>query len=213
MKNDIETKAKTDEVPNFEGLNAEEVWKVLYGKALNTKKNILEYIELTKVLRKSGAGSEQLQDTYNFIFNSIDAMGSTIKVNTNYYLKTQLKTALGKYVNEMDPRPVNHFIEFFKEAYPPNTRRKDFTWVLTDINKIANEQIWTTLAYINSWCLKEENSLDEAQKKDIIKMVDLLVSRRDIRYINRLRSLEKLVNSLDIKIVTGKDGFKVKKNK
>ncbi|WP_163192287.1 hypothetical protein [Clostridium thermarum] len=213
MKNDIETKAKTDEVPNFEGLNAEEIWKVLYGKALNTKKNILEYIELTKVLRKSGASSEQLQDTYNFIFNSIDAMGSTIKVNTNYYLKTQLKTALGKYVNELDPRPVNHFIEFFKEAYPPNTRRKDFTWVLTDINKIANEQIWTTLAYINSWCLKEENSLDEAQKKDIIKMVELLVSRRDIRYINRLRSLEKLVNSLDIKIVTGKDGFKVKKNK
>jgi hypothetical protein len=213
MNSEIDNKEKVDEIQNLKGLNAVEVWKALYDKPLNTKNSILEYIALTKVLRKNEASGEQLQDTYNFIYNSIDAMGSTIKVNTNYYLKNQLKAELGKYVEELDPRPVNHFIEFFKEAYPPNSRRKDFTWVLTDINKIANEQIWTTLTYINSWCLKEENRLDEAQKKDIIKMVELLVSRKDIKYINRIKSLEKLVNRLEIKIVTGKDGFAVKRNK
>ena len=208
----IDNEQKIGEQQQLDGLDAKEVWRSLYGKELNTKKNILEYIEVARSLIKRGVATEQIQATYNFIYDSIGALGNTIKVNTNYYLKSQLKAALGKHVEEKDPTPINYFIEFFKEAYPPSARRKDFTWVLTDINKIANEQIWTTLTYINSWCLKEENTLSEEQRKDIIKMVELLVSRKDIKYINKVRSLEKLASSLNIKIVSSKNQFIVKRS-
>jgi hypothetical protein len=198
-------------ITDLSGLNAKEVWRVLYNKELNTKKNILEYIEIAKVLKKEDTPSEMIQDTYNFIYNSIEEMSSIIKVNTKMYLKNQLKAQLGKYVKEKDPKPINHFIEFFKEAYPENNRRKDFTWVLMDISKITDEQIWTTIAYINGWLLRENNKLDEQQKKDIIRMVELLVGRNSIKYINNLRSLEKFLSNLDIKIVPVKDKFKVVK--
>ena len=138
-------------------------------------------------------------------------MGSTIKTNTVMYLKNQLKAQLGKLVKEKDPKPVNYFIEFFKEAYPANFRKKDFTWVLMDINKITDEQIWTTLAYINRWSLKDKNNkLDDNQKKDIIKMVELLIKRNNIKYVNQVKSLEKLLDVLNIKIVAFNDKFKVK---
>ncbi|MFL0245737.1 hypothetical protein [Candidatus Clostridium stratigraminis] len=204
----IDIKAK---VPgNLEELDAKEIWKVLYGKELISKKNILEYIDTTKVLKQENIASEKIQETYTFIYDAIEGMSSIIKVNTKMYLKNQLKAQLGKYVKEKDPTPINHFIEFFKEAYPANNRRKDFTWVLMDINKITDEQIWNTLAYINGWCLRNNNKLDDNQKKDIIKMIELLVSKNNIKYINNTRSLEKLLNNLNIKIVTFRDGFKVK---
>jgi hypothetical protein len=199
----------TDRIADIAGLDAKEVWKVLYNKELNTKKSILEYISITKVLKEDHIPSDMVQDTYNFIYNSIEDMSSTIKVNTKMYLKNQLKAQLGKYVKEKDPKPINYFIEFFKEAYPANNRRKDFTWVLMDISKITDEQIWTTIAYINGWLLKEDNKLDEAQKKDIIKMVELLASRSNIKYINNLRSLDKFLSNLNIKIVAVKDKYKV----
>ena len=156
---------------DLQGLDAKEIWEVLYGKELNSKKNILEYIEITKVLKKDDILNEKIQDTYTFIYDAIEKMSSIIKVNTKMYLKNQLKAQLGKYVTERDPKPINHFLEFFKEAYPENNRRKDFTWVLMDIKKITDDQIWTTIAYISSWCLKDNNQLDENQKKDIIKMI------------------------------------------
>jgi hypothetical protein len=199
-----------EEVTSLEGLGAKEIWEKLFGKELNTKKNILEYISITKVLKQDDVPSEMIQDTYNFIYNRIEELGSVVKVNTKLYLKNQLKAQLGKYVKEKDPKPINHFIEFFKEAYPANNRRKDFTWVLMDISKITDEQIWTTLAYINAWCLKEDNILNENQKKDIIKMVELLVKRNNIKYINNVRSLERFLSNLNIKVVAVKDGFKVK---
>jgi hypothetical protein len=190
-------------------LNAKEIWSLLYNKELTSKKSILEYIDITKILKNSNATIEQIEDTYSFIYKSIDDLGSLIKVNTNLHLKNQLKAQLGKYVKEKDPKPINHFIEFFKEAYPENNRRKDFTWVLMDINKITEEQIWTTLTYINAWCLKD-NKLDENQKKDIIKIVELLISRKNIKYINQLKSLEKLHTNLNIKLFTEKGLLKVK---
>lgn len=206
---DIDLKA---EVPgNLEELDAKEVWKVLYGKELISKKNILEYIGITKVLTQNNISSEKIQATYTFIYDAIEDMSSIIKVNTKMYLKNQLKAQLGKYVKEKDPKPINYFIEFFKEAYPENNRRKDFTWVLMDINKITDEQIWTTLAYINGWCLKDNNRLNKDQKNDIIKMVKLLVSRNNIKYINNTKSLEKFLNELNIKIVNINNEFKVKK--
>lgn len=209
MDIDIKSKLAVELPANIEELSAKEIWKILYGKELNTKKNILEYIDITKVLRQNDLSKEIIQETYTFIYDAIEEMSSIIKVNTKMYLKNQLKAQLGKYVMDKDPKPINYFIEFFKEAYPANNRRKDFTWVLMDISKITDEQIWTTLAYINGWCLKDNNKLDENQKKDIIKMVELLVSRSNLRYINNTRSLEKLLNNLNIKIITSKDKFKV----
>jgi hypothetical protein len=128
------------------------------------------------------------------------------------YLKNQLKAQLGKYVNEKDPKPINHFVEFFKEAYPENNRRKDFTWVLMDIRKISDEQIWTTLTYINAWCIKG-NKLSESQKKDIIKMIEVLISKKNLKYINQLKSLENLRNGLNIKFMNIKGILKVKQVK
>lgn len=195
---------------DIQGLNAKETWKVLYDKELNTKKNILEYIDIVKVLKQEDIPSQQVKDTYNFIYNAIENMGSDVKVNTKLHLKNQLKAQLGKYVAEKDPKPINHFIEFFKEAYPPSNRRKDFTWVLMDISKITDEQIWTTLTYINSWLLKEDNKLDEQQKKDTIKVIELMVKRGNIKYINNLRSLEGFLKNLNVKIVSADNKFRLK---
>lgn len=209
MNIDINDKPKVEVPTNLDEIDAKEVWKILYGKELNSKKNILEYIDITKVLKQNVISSEKLQETYTFIYDAIEEMSNIIKVNTKLYLKNQLKAQLGKYVKEKDPKPINYFIEFFKEAYPANNRRKDFTWVLMDINKITDEQIWTTLAYINGWCLKDDNKLNENQKKDIIKMVELLVRRNNIKYINNIRSLEKFLISLNTKVIAVRDRFKV----
>lgn len=195
---------------SIEALNAKEIWEKLYNKELNCKKNILEYIEITKILKQESISSEKVQETYNYIYDSIEKMASGIKPNTIMHLKNQLKAQLGKYVNEKDPKKESHFIKFFKKAYPANNRRKDFTWVLMDINKITEEQIWTTLTYINRECLKSDYKLSIEEKIDIIKMVEKIISKNNIKYINQVKSLEKLLNLLDIKIINLKEGFKVK---
>ena len=38
---------------NLQGLNGKEVYEALYDKELNTKKNVLEYINKLNVLKKS----------------------------------------------------------------------------------------------------------------------------------------------------------------
>lgn len=205
-----DNKLQIEVTPNLEGLNAKEIFEVLYSKELNSKKNILEYISITKLLKQSNVSRDQIQDTYTFIYNSIDEMGNSIKANTIMYLKNQLKSQLGKYVKEKDPKPMNHFIEFFKEAYPAKFRKKDFTWVLMDINKITEEQIWTTLAYINAWCLINNNRLIQEQKNDIIKMVEILIEKNNIKYINQVKSLSKFLNILNITIINDGNRFKVK---
>ncbi len=195
---------------SFEGLTAAEICKELYGRELDCKKHILEYIELTKVLKKDNISSGQIKDTYNYIYDSIEGLKASIKPNTMMYLKNCLKAQLGKYVKEKDPKPVNHFIEFFKKAYPEKSRRKDFTWVLMDIDSITEEQIWTTLTYINRECLNNELRLKPEQKKDIVKIVEKLVSKNNIKYINSLRSLKPLTDILKISIVGAGEGFRVK---
>lgn len=195
----------------LEGLNGEEIWEKLYNKELNCKKNILEYIDITKVLIKEKADIYQIESTYNFIYNSIDKMADQIKPNTIMYLQNQLKAQLGKYVSIKDPKIESTFIQFFKEAYPEGNRRKDFTWVLMDINRIADEQIWNTLIYINRECLKNDLRLSSEEKEDIIKMIEKLVKKNNIKYINQVKSLNRLLNVLKIKIVDSKDKFKVKK--
>lgn len=192
-------------------LSAEELLEKLYGKKLNSKKTILEYIELTKILKGENVTPNKIQETYNFIYNSIEAIGSTIKPNTMMHLKNQLKGQLGKLVNDKDPKKESNFIKFFKKAYQNGERRKSFTWVLMDINNIKEEQIWTTLTYINRELLKNNLKLSNEEKKDIIEMIEKLVSKNYIKYINQVKSMEKLLNVLKVKIVNKKDIFKVEK--
>ncbi len=194
----------------FQKLTAHETWERLYNKELNCKKNILEYIDITKVLKKENVNEEQIKDTYNYIYEHIEGLKNSVKPNTLMYLKNNLKSQLGKYVKEKDPKPVNNFIEFFKAAYPENTRRKDFTWVLMNINSISEEQIWTTLTYINRECLNKNLILNTSQKKDIVEMIEKLVSKNNIKYINNLRSLKQLTNILNISIVGVGEVFKVR---
>ncbi len=199
-----------EEIIVLEGLSAKEIWEKIYNKELDCKKNVLDYIEKMRMIKKSNADEEQIQDTYNFIYDSIDAMADKIKPNTIMYLKNQLKAQLGKYVSIKDPKKENGFITFFKKAYPEKNRRKDFTWVLMDINKISEEQIWTTLTYINRECLKNNIRLNGDEKSDIIKIIEKLIAKNNIKYINQVKSLEKLLSVLKIKVVPIKDRYSIK---
>lgn len=194
---------------NLKELNAIEIWGKLYNKELNSKKNILEYIDITRVLKKENVKEEQIKDTYDFIYDHIEGLKDSIKPNTMMYLKNSLKSQLGKYVKEKDPKPVNYFIEFFKEAYPVSARKKDFTWVLMDISNITEEQIWTTLVYINRECINNSITLNTDEKKDIIKVIERLISKNNIKYINDLRTLKQLTDALDIGIVSVGKVFKI----
>ncbi len=197
------------DTPKFEGFTASEMWQKLYNKELNCKKNILEYIDITRVLKKENVTEEQIKDTYNYIYGQIEELKDSIKPNTMMHLKNSLKSQLGKYVKEKDPKPMNHFLEFFKAAYPEKNRRKDFTWVLMDIGSISEEQIWTTLTYINKMCLNNSLSLHFDQKKDIVKMIEKLVSKNNMHHINNLKSLKQLNDVLNISIVSEGKGFKI----
>lgn len=193
----------------FEEITAIEIWEKLYNKKLDNKKNILEYIEITKVLKKEIVSEDQIKETYYYIYKHIEGLKNTIKPNTMMHLKNSLKAQLGKYVKEKDPKPDNNFLQFFKEAYPPNNRRKDFTWVLMDINNISEEQIWTTLTYINRQCLNNKLSLTSNQKKDTVEMIDKLVGKNNIKYINDIKALKQLTDRLDISILSTGKTFKV----
>ena len=193
----------------FEGMSAEQIWSELYGKELNSKKTILEYIEMTGVLKKQDASENQLEETYNFIYGKIEEMKEVIKPNTSMYLKNRLKAQLGKFVAEKDPVPRDEFIEFLKQAYPENERRKDFTWVLMDVNSISEEQAWNTLTYINRQCISNGLRLSNPQKKAIIKVIENTVRKNNIKYINKVRSLKPLTDILNISIVKAGNTFKV----
>lgn len=180
-------------------LNAEELWNELYGKELKTKKNILEYIELVGILRKTDIDPDRIQDTYNYIYSAINKMSKDVKPNTIMFLQNKLKAQLGKFVFDKEPKEESAFIEFFREAYPSGERRKDFTWVLIDINNISNEQIWHTLTYINRECLNSGLELIDEEKEDILEVIQILLKRKDIGYINKVKSLQKLNEVIKIK--------------
>ena len=79
-----------------------------------------------------------------------------------------------------------------------------------DINKIADEQIWTTLKFINAFCLKGF-ALDNEAKEDILDVLKILVKRKNITSINNVRSLSRLNEVLGIKIVSDHASFKIKR--
>lgn len=200
-----------DENLSLENLSAEEIWEKLYNKELNCKKNILEYIDIAKILKKGEADPEKIQDTYNFIYDNIEKMSDKVKPNTIMYLQNELKNQFGKYVVEKEPKEEDAFIKFFKEAYPVKDRRKDFTWVMMNINNIVEEQIWTTLIHINREYICKRIKLEAEEKEAIIKMIEKVIEKNNKKYINQIKSLDKLLNNLNIKIVNDKDKFKVKK--
>ena len=78
-----------------------------------------------------------------------------------------------------------------------------------DINKITDEQIWTTLTYINKEIINRTTIIKRDDKEEIIKMIQKVADRKNIKYINSIRSLEKLVSLLKIKILEKDGKFKV----
>lgn len=195
---------------NLKELTGKEILNELCGKELNSKKNILEAIEKIKPLAKEGLESDKIQEIYNVIYKSIEEMNTIVKANTIMYLKNQLKSALGKFVENKDPKEMNYFLEFFKEAYPPNNRRVGYTRVINDFSKITNEQIWEALTFINRAVIKAKRRLGEDEKQDIINNINNLLASGKIEYINQVKSLEKLLNVLNVKVVNYKEGFKLK---
>ena len=195
---------------NLKELTGKEILNELCGKELNSKKNILEAIEKIKPLAKEGLESDKIQEIYNVIYKSIEEMNTIVKANTIMYLKNQLKSALGKFVENKDPKEMNYFLEFFKEAYPPNNRRVGYTRVINDFSKITNEPIWETLTFINRAVIKTKRRLGEDEKQDIINNINNLLASGKIEYINQVKSLEKLLNVLNVKVVNYKEGFKLK---
>lgn len=195
---------------NLKELTGKEILNELCGKELNSKKNILEAIEKIKPLAKEGLESDKIQEIYNVIYKSIEEMNTIVKANTIMYLKNQLKSALGKFVENKDPKEMNYFLEFFKEAYLPNNRRVGYTRVINDFSKITNEQIWETLTFINRAVIKTKRRLGEDEKQDIINNINNLLASGKIEYINQVKSLEKLLNVLNVKVVNYKEGFKLK---
>ena len=196
---------------NFKEFTGKEILDKLLGKELNSKKNILEAIEIIKALAKDGLESDKIQEIYTIIYKSIEEMNKVVKANTIMYLKNQLKSGLGKYVENKDPKEINYFLEFFKEAYPPNNRRVGYTRVINDFSKITHQQIWETLTFINRVVIKTKRRLGEEEKEDIIKNINNLLMSRKIEYINQVKSLEKLLNVLNVKVVNYKEDFKLKK--
>lgn len=196
---------------NLKELTGKEILDKLLGKELNSKKSILEAIEIIKPLAKDGLESDKIQEIYTIIYKSIEEMNKVVKANTIMYLKNQLKSGLGKYVENKDPKEINYFLEFFKEAYPPNNRRVGYTRVINDFSKITYEQIWETLTFINRIVIKTKRRLGEEEKEDIIKNINNLLMSGKIEYINQVKSLEKLLNVLNVKVVNYKEGFKLKK--
>ena len=199
------------EMTEFQGMNAQGIWEIAYGKTLDCKKNIIEYIEKTKVLSKETLNANQVMEIYSFIEKSIDDMKAVIKPNTVLQLKKELDAKLGKFAPKKTHVPENHFLKFFTEAYPKNKRYKEYTWVLMDFSKISEEQILHTLKYINTWCFK--NKLRSAEKKDIIEMIKKLASKGNLKYINQVRSLEGVGKALKIKIVDLNGKFIVEEHK
>ena len=80
--------------------------------------------------------------------------------------------------------------------YLKTVRRKEIT-----------EKIKVALGYGDL----SENSEYDDEINDIIEMIEKLISKNDIKYINDVRSLEILNNILNIKIVKEKDKYKVKR--
>ena len=197
-------------IEEIKELKEKELLQKLYGKELNTKNNILEYIDFVKILKQEGIPQELIEGTYELINSSIEEMKPKVKSNTIMFLQNKLKDQFRKVmVIKHEQKVDNNFIKFFKRAYPEGKRNRNFTYVLIDNSKISAEQIWTTLTFINRGCIKQQLFITLDEKIDIIDAIEKLVAKKDIKYINQLKSMDKLLRILNIKISEDKNGFKV----
>lgn len=197
-------------IEEIKELNEKELLEKIFGKKLDTKNNILEYIDLVKILKQEGVPQELLEGTYNLINDSISEMKVKVKPNTIMFLQNKLKDQFRKVITiKKEVKVDSTFIKFFKRAYPEGKRNRNFTYVLIDESKASADQIWTTLTYINRGCIKQEIFLTNPEKNDIIVMIEKLVAKNDIKYINQVKSMDKLLRILNIKIKDEKKGVKV----
>lgn len=188
----------------YEGLGAEEIFEALQMAPLNTKKNILLYIDAIKKLSKAQLDEEQLVDTYAFIDEKIDAMGELVKVNTLAYLKNELKNKLGKYAGP-NRGEDNAFLKFYKETYKNHVKTKEYTWAMIDLSKLQDVSVLETLKTINTHALRTK--LTEEEKQDIMPMVKRMVDTQNLRIINQVRSMEGLRKAFKFRIVEEKNRF------
>lgn len=197
-------------VEELKGLNEIELLEKVLGKKLDTKNNILSYIEEMKILKQEGVPQELIQNTYDLINEAINEMKPKVKPNTIMFLQNKLKDQFKKLISlKQDKKVDSTFIKFFKRAYPEGKRNRNFTYVLIDEKEASAEQMWTTIAYINRGCIKQELFLTNPEKNDVISVVERLVAKNDIKYVNQLKSMSRFLRILNIKIVDDKKGFKV----
>lgn len=197
-------------IEEIKELNENELLEKLSGKKLDTKNNILEYIELSRVLKQEGVPQELIENTYNLISDAINDMKPKVKANTVMFLQNKLKDQFKKLISFKKENKIDStFIKFLKRAYPEGQRNRNFTYVLIDEDKASAEQMWDTIAYINRGCIKQEIFLTNPEKNDIIVIVERLVEKNDIKYVNQIKSMDKLLRILNIKIKDHKKGYRV----
>lgn len=195
----------------FDGLNAEQIFdKINEGKPLNTKKNILEYIDLVKKLSKEELGENQVKASYQFIEKNIQDMSESVKPNTIVFLKNELRNKLGKFAS-VSNNTENAFLKFFKETYPATKRNREYTWVLADLNRIKEQQILDTLKAINTYCFTSK--LSQEEKKDIFPMIERIVDTQNLRLINQIRSMEGIRKAFRIRVTEDKGRLVITKIK
>lgn len=191
-------------------LSPQQLLQEVYGKELNTKKNILEYMDKIRELSKNGLEEKNTKETYIFIEKSIQDMSASVKPNTIVFLKNELKSKLGKY-SGVAVGKENAFLTFFKQTYEDAKKTREYTFVMADITKIREQQIIDTLKTINAYCFK--NKLTQSEKKDTMVMIERLVDGQNIRYINQLRSMEGLRKAFKIKVIEEENRYKILKLK
>ncbi|MGL4344759.1 MAG: hypothetical protein ACRCTE_06155 [Cellulosilyticaceae bacterium] len=179
---------------------AKEIHEKLYGKPLDCKKNIREYIDIIKKQSKEGLEAEAVSAVYEHIEQAINEFAAQVKANTAVQLKKELQGQLGAFKKKESQKEEiqNPFIKFFKDAYPRGTRNKEYTVVLMDEQTISPDQILTTLKYINRHC--KDNRLTSSQKASIYPMVEKVLATNNIKLINQVKSLEWLLKKANFRV-------------
>ena len=192
----------------YKGCSAEEIFSALGAKPLNTKKNILEYIDEIRQLTKKGLAEEEVKAVYKWIETQIEAMGHDIKVNTMVYLKNELRSKLGKFAPENTGKD-NAFIHFYKKTFAHQVKTKEYTYVLTDLSRLSEKSILETLKTINTFGLK--NKLSPKEKEEIMPMIKRIVDTQNLKWINQLRSMEGIRKNFRFKVVEENRRYIIKK--
>lgn len=182
----------------YEGYTAEEIFNELEAKPLNTKKNILEYIDQIRKLAKEGMQEAEVKKVYEWIEKQIEAMGQNVKINTMVYLKNELRTKLGKFAAPTKGEE-NAFVRFYKQTFENQVKTKEYTYALMDLSRLNEASVLETLKTINTYCLK--NKLSPKEKEDIMPMIKRIVDTQNLRLINQVRSMEGIRKNFRIKIV------------